>query len=228
MAARTAKAGYTALIVEKELVGGDCPFWACVPNKVSLHSGAAFRDARAVAGAWERLLPNAAGPDPNATFQRPNLFVAGWDDTKMLIPMTESSGLWIVRGCGRLSGVREVTFTDVSGKIVVLKARLAVVICTGSEPVLPADIAGLDAANPWTPRDATSSQTVPKHFIIIIGAGEVGAEMATAYSDFGSKVTLVSSSDEILACVDREAGKIVRESLHGRESLSKPAFERRR
>ena len=118
------------------------------------------------------------------------------------------------RGFGTLVGVKKVQVTPFEGEPVQLDARLAVALCTGSTPIYP-DIPGLREADPWTPRDATSSSHVPEH-LIIMGGGVVGSEMATAYSSFGAKVTVVSSSSEILSSVDPEVRKIVRESLEAK------------
>jgi pyruvate/2-oxoglutarate dehydrogenase complex dihydrolipoamide dehydrogenase (E3) component len=215
LAARIVKAGLKAIVVEEELIGGDCPFWACVPSKVLLRSHEALEEASSVGGARERVNAGGKDVDAKATFARRDAFVAGWDDTKVLIPMVEATGVALVRGRGRLHGVKTVTVTAHDGTSANITARLAVVLCTGSIPVYPSACTGLKQADPWTPRDATSSNTIPEH-LVVIGAGAVGTEMAVAYTNFGSKVTLVSSSAEILPTVDPEAGKIVREQLQKR------------
>lgn len=117
----------------------------------------------------------------------------------------------MVRGFGKLVGEKKVQVTSHHGESVQLEAKLAVVLCTGSSPVMP-DIPGLKEADPWQPRDATSSSTVPKH-LIVMGGGVAGAESATACSAFGSKVTVICTCPEILPRIDPEAGKVVREAL---------------
>lgn len=210
IAARIVKAGLTAVIIENELVGGECPYWACVPSKVLLHSPEILEAAKNVGGSRERVCGDK-GVDVSATFQRRNAITQGWDDTAALVPMVEGTGAKIVRGTGKLVGERKVQVTPLHGAPVVLDARLAVALCTGSEPTFP-DISGLRDADPWSPRDATSADYVPEH-LIVMGAGVVGCEMATAYARYGAKVTVISPSPEILSKVDDEAGKIVRESL---------------
>lgn len=212
LAARIVKAGLSALIVESELFGGDCPFWACVPSKVLLRSPEVLNAAKGVGGARERV--NGDNVDTSAMFKRRDMITMGWDDTEGLIPLIESTGAHMVRGVGKLAGEKKVQVIPNQGEAVLLDARLAVVLCTGSSPVIP-NVPGLREANPWTPRDATSASYVPEH-LIIVGGGVVGSEMATAYSSFGAKVTVIASSTEILAGVDSEAGKIVRESLEAR------------
>jgi dihydrolipoamide dehydrogenase len=114
----------------------------------------------------------------------------------------------------RFAGVKKVRVESPDGESVELDARHAVAVCTGSEAMFP-DIPGLKEAKPWTPREATSSSVLPKH-LIIMGAGAVGCEMATAYSWFGAKVTVIAITEEILPRFAEQAGKIVRENLSSR------------
>lgn len=125
--------------------------------------------------------------------------------------MVESTGAKIVRGTGKLVGEKKVQVTPFEGEPVVLDARVAVVLGTGSEPRIP-NVPGLREADPWLPRDATSADYVPEH-LIIIGGGVVGCEMATAYARYGAKVDIINHGSEILPKVDDEAGKIARESM---------------
>ena len=152
--------------------------------------------------------------DARATFDRRDKFTGGFSDAPLLIPMMEGAGVTIVRGKAALAGKKLIKVASATGETVEIKANLAVVLGVGSRPITPG-IRGLVDANVWTPRDATSSQTVPEH-LVVIGAGAVGTEMATAYASFGGKVTLVCSSPEVLPSVDPEAGKIVREALISR------------
>ncbi|KAF2173416.1 hypothetical protein M409DRAFT_15700 [Zasmidium cellare ATCC 36951] len=217
LAAQVCKAGFTALVVEKELFGGDCPFWACVPSKVLLRSQDALDAANAVGGAKERILD--AKVDANGVFARRDVITANKDDTQLLVPMTEATGATLVRGQAKLADVKNVQIAPFEGEPVEVEARLAVAICSGSEAVIPD---GVKAADPWTPRDATSADYVPEK-LIIMGAGAVGCEMATAYAGFGSKVTLISSSGSLLPSIDSEAGTIVRKSLEERGVVVKLA-----
>lgn len=200
----------TAVIIENELVGGDCPFWACVPSKALLRPHQALGEAQAVGGVRERV-NSSKGLDVEKVFESRDNHSMGWDDGKLLIPMVENSGTSLVRGTGSIVGVKEVAVQSQDGKKIILEARHAVAICTGSEPIIP-DIPGLKDAKPWTPRHATSSSKVPEH-LIILGAGAVGTEMATAYASFGAKVSLVCSTPEILPKYDPEAGELVRKGL---------------
>src|SRR5215469_17534322 len=210
IAARVVKAGMTAVIIENELVGGDCPFWACVPSKVLLRPHQALGEAQAVGGVRERL-NSSKGLDVEKVFESRDDHSTGWDDGKLLIPMVENSGAALVRGTGSLVDVKKVAVKSIDGQEVILQAHHAVAICTGSQPIIP-DVPGLKDAKPWTPRHATSSSKVPDH-LIILGAGAVGTEMATAYTSFGAKVSLVCSTSEILPKFDPEAGELVRKGL---------------
>ncbi|KAH8649880.1 FAD-dependent pyridine nucleotide-disulfide oxidoreductase [Xylariales sp. PMI_506] len=218
IAARCVSAGMTALVVERELIGGDCPFWACVPSKALLRPAEALDDARHVTGARERLTSPDAVVDAESVFKRRDVFTSGWDDTKVLVPLVESSGAHLVRGVGRITGVKKVNVTLSAGsqkpESIDLEARHAVAICTGSEPIIP-DIPGLAEAKPWTPREAASSSVAPET-LFIMGGGVVGSEMAAIYQNLGSKVVLASKSPELLPRLDPEAGKIVREKLASR------------
>ena len=197
VASRCVAAGLSALVIERELVGGDCPFWACVPSKALLRPAEALEGAAKVGGARERLEKGGVGVgvDVSAVFARRDAFTSRWDDGDHLVPMVESSGADLVRGNGKIAGEKRVIVEN-GGKSVQLEARHAVVIGTGSEPVFP-EIPGLVEAMPWGPREATSSSIVPEH-LIIMGGGVVGCEMATAYSSFGAKVTIVHQAAEIL------------------------------
>ncbi|KAK4497764.1 hypothetical protein PRZ48_010417 [Zasmidium cellare] len=215
LAAQVCKAGFTALVIEKELFGGDCPFWACVPSKVLLRSQEALDGASAVGGAKEKLCSSHV--DVQGVFARRDIITANKDDTQLLVPMTEATGATLVRGEGKLVDVKKVSITPFEGEAIEFEAKLAVAICSGSEAVVPEAV---KAADPWTPRDATSADYVPEK-LIIMGGGVVGCEMATAYAGFGSKVTLVGSSKFLLPSVDPEAGALVQKSLESRGVIVK-------
>lgn len=209
LALQTATAGLTTVIVEEELFGGDCPFWACVPSKALLRPAETLAASRIVTGA-AKLVAKEPTVDVEGVFTRRDMFTQKWND-KFLTDLSLSQDCAIVRGHGRLVGEKKVNVKNVNGEEVLISAKHAVVLATGSYPVLP-DIQGIQGVMYWTPREATSSNTVPKS-LIILGAGAVGSEMASAYAGYGSKVSLVCPSEEILPKVDPKAGKIVREAL---------------
>ncbi len=201
IADRAVQGGLTALLIESELVGGECSYWACMPSKALLRSGIALRAAKAVGGAREAV----TGPiDVAATFARRNGFTHDWNDDSQ-VEWVSGAGIDLVRGHARISGERQVT---VDGTV--YTARHAVAVSVGSDPLLP-DVPGLADAKPWTSRDATSAQAAPRR-LAILGGGVVGVEMATAYATFGTEVTLLTRG-ALLGTMEPFAGEMVQASL---------------
>lgn len=188
VADRTSQAGLSTLLVERELVGGECSYWACIPSKAMLRSAHVLRLARAVPGAAEAV---SGELDVDAVFARRDRFTDHRSDADALAWL-DSAGIGMLRGSGRLSGPREVTVIGDDGATTVVTARHAVALATGSVPVLP-DLPGLAEARPWSSRDATSATTVPER-LAILGGGTVAVEIATAYAGYGSEVTVIARS----------------------------------
>jgi len=206
VADRAVQGGLTAVLVETELVGGECSYWACMPSKVLIRSGMALRAAQRVGGASQAVTGSL---DVAAVFARRSSFTHDWDDASQAA-WVAGAGISLVRGHGRLSAPRQVTVTGSDGTTTVLSARHAVVISTGSDPLLP-DIPGLVESAPWTPREATSATTVPPR-LAIIGGGVVAVEMATAYASFGTIVTIFARSG-LLPTQEDFAGEMVTKGL---------------
>ncbi|CAM3866276.1 dihydrolipoyl dehydrogenase family protein [Tsukamurella ocularis] len=208
VADRAVQGGLTAALIERDLFGGECSYWACIPSKALLRPGEALRAAQHLRGA---LTGDAADARPDAAevFARRNAVVGNWDDSGQ-VGWATGHGIAAIRGIGRLAGERRVTVTDPDGVETTLTARHAVVVSTGTRAAVP-DIPGLRAANPWTSREATSSQTAPGR-LAIIGGGVVAVEMATAYAGLGSKVTIVSLTP-LIANVEPFAGEAVLKGL---------------
>ncbi|AJT66823.1 dihydrolipoyl dehydrogenase family protein [Streptomyces chattanoogensis] len=194
--------GLSVAIVESELVGGECSYWACMPSKALLRPVTARSEARRVPG----LADAAAGPlDASAVLARRDDVVGHWKDDGQ-VRWLDAAGIDLVRGHARLAGPRRVS---VGGRT--LAARHAVAVCTGSRPVLP-PVPGLAAAKPWTSRDATSAKAVPGR-LVVVGGGVVGVEMATAWRALGASVTLLVRGDGLLPRMEPFAGRLVAESL---------------
>jgi dihydrolipoamide dehydrogenase len=207
VADRVRAAGLEVAVVEHELVGGECSYWACVPSKTLLRSGSAVRAAQRVPGAAQAV---TGAIDAAATFARRNWFVSDWSDHGGQDWLT-SVGIELVRGHGRLDGRRRVVVAPSGGgDDEVLVARHAVAVCTGSDPMVP-DIPGLAEARPWTSRDATSAQSAPGR-LAIIGGGVVAAEMAAVYAGFGAEVTVLARST-MLRSMEDFAGEAVTAGL---------------
>ncbi|RLP77979.1 NAD(P)/FAD-dependent oxidoreductase [Mycetocola tolaasinivorans] len=206
VADRTVRGGLETVIVERELVGGECSYWACMPSKALLRSGQALRAARAVPGAAEAITGELDVP---AVLARRDSFTSGWDDAGQ-VRWLEGANIDLVRGHGRLSGEREVTVTGPNGELTVLSARHAVVVATGSTATIPG-IPGAAESGVWTSREITATKRVPER-LAIIGGGVVGTEMATAFASLGSNVTLIARGT-LLAGLEDFAGEYVSDGL---------------
>ncbi|WP_326599871.1 dihydrolipoyl dehydrogenase family protein [Streptomyces sp. NBC_01803] len=208
VADRTRAAGLTTAIVESELVGGECSYWACIPSKALLRPPAALAAARAVAGSREAV---GGRLDAAAVLARRDSFTSNWRDDSQ-VSWIESTGADLFRGHGRLDGPRTVTVeVPDGGGTRHLTARHAVAVCTGSVAVVP-DLPGVAQARPWTSREATSAKKVPGR-LAVVGGGVVGAEMAAAWSALGSEVTLLIRGDRPLPKMEPFAGELVAEGL---------------
>ena len=202
------RGGLSAVVVEAELVGGECSYWACMPSKALLRPGQALAAARSVDGAAQAV---AGQLDVQAVLARRDGFAGDWDDGGQ-VRWLEAIGVPLARGYGRLTGARQVEVAGEPG--VVLRARHAVAICTGSSPKLP-PVGGLDAVGAWGSREATSAQAAPGR-LLVLGGGVVGVEMAGAWSALGTQVTLLQRGERLLAGFEPEAGELVARALRDR------------
>jgi pyruvate/2-oxoglutarate dehydrogenase complex dihydrolipoamide dehydrogenase (E3) component len=206
-AERARAAGLSVAVVERELVGGECSYWACIPSKAMLRPVVAVADACRVAGARQAV----TGPvDAQAVLTRRDGYVADWNDEETAGSL-KSIGAELIRGHGRLDGPRRVAVRDPGGDTVTVTARHAVVISTGSRPDLP-ELAGLDQVRPWTNRQGTDSHTVPGR-LAIVGGGGVGVEMASAWQGLGAQVTLLAQADGLLPRMEPFAGELIARSF---------------
>ena len=206
VADRAVQGGLTALIVESELVGGECSYWACMPSKALLRSPQVLRAAQNVGGSAEAV---TGALDVAAVLRRRDEFTSHWNDDGQ-VAWLDSAGIDLVRGHGRLSGERQVTVTTPEGTVRVLTARHAVAISTGSDAALP-PIPGLSGVGAWTSREATSAEEIPAS-LVIIGGGVVAVEMATAYASLGSAVTVLARSG-LLGSMEPFAAELVTDGL---------------
>ncbi|KAA0098864.1 NAD(P)/FAD-dependent oxidoreductase [Mycolicibacterium sp. P1-18] len=198
--------GLSVALVERELVGGECNYWGCVPSKSLLRPVLAVAEARKVDGAREAVV---GAIDAKGVFARRDRYVTNWDDT----PVAEAvvgKGVDLIRGHARLDGVRRVVVTT-SDRRLKLHARHAVMVCTGSTAAVP-DLPGVAEAKPWTNRRATDSSAVPDR-LAVVGAGGVGVEMATAWHGLGSRVTLLSRVAGLLPRMEPFIGEHVHRGL---------------
>ncbi|EOM75753.1 NAD(P)/FAD-dependent oxidoreductase [Rhodococcus rhodnii] len=196
----------TAAIVERELLGGECSYWACMPSKALLHPGEVLRGAQHMGGV------TAQGLDRAAVFARRDSFTHATDgvhDDSAQLEWARSAGIEVVHGDARVTGERVVS---VDGRT--LRARHAVVVATGTTAAIP-PTPGLTEALPWISRDATAVREMPRR-VAVIGGGVVACESATWLSDLGADVTLLVRGTSLLTNAEPFAGERVRDALIAR------------
>ena len=177
--------GASVAIVDRELFGGSCPFWACMPSKTLLHAAAV----------------HASGGDyawPKASARRDYMIIregTGWPSDAGHVSDLEAAGAVTIRGTARITGPGTVVVTA-EGEDRTLHAR-HIVIAVGSTPTIPT-IDGLESITPWTNRQATSTRRLPDS-LVILGAGPTGVEMAQVYARYGVRTVLVAAQAAINA-----------------------------
>ena len=201
-AGRLAENGMSVAIVERDLVGGECSFYACMPSKALLRPAQALAEARRVPGASEAA---RAELDVTAVLERRDEVVHDLDDAAQL-PWLEERSVTLVRGHGTLVAEREVRVGEE-----LLRARRAVVIATGSRAAIP-PIPGLRESKPWTNREVTTASEIPAS-LLILGGGVVGVEMAQAYASLGARVTVVEAGSRLIAGEEEFASRLVLDAL---------------
>lgn len=207
LADRAHAGGLSVIVVEGELVGGECSYWACMPSKALLRPVAAIADARRVDGAKQAATGKL---DVEAILARRDEFTSNWKDDGQ-IEWLAKSGLCFARGHGRLDGERRVVVRTPEGTDRVLTARHAVALCTGTQALVP-DLPGVAEARVWTSREATSAKKAPGR-LAVIGGGVVAVEMATAWRALGSEVTVLVRDGRLLGGMEPFVGEIVAETL---------------
>jgi pyruvate/2-oxoglutarate dehydrogenase complex dihydrolipoamide dehydrogenase (E3) component len=197
--------GLEVAIIESELVGGECSYWACMPSKALLRPG----DIADMAG----RTPGFSGGtiDVQAALDRRDSLAGKWDDSGQ-VDWLESVNVHLIRGRGRLTGERTVTVESSEGEVSTYGARLAVVVATGTSAAMP-PIEGLTEAGVWDSRNVTTLKDVPRR-LMIVGGGVVGVEMAQAWKTLGSEeITVIELFDRLLAREEPVAGAELRQSF---------------
>jgi pyruvate/2-oxoglutarate dehydrogenase complex dihydrolipoamide dehydrogenase (E3) component len=201
-AGRLGESGLSVAIVESHLIGGECSFYACMPSKALLRPGELLAEVRRIPGVREAV---SGGLDAGAVLERRDEIIHDLDDAHME-PWLSDRDVTLVRGSGRFDGERRVVVGDEA-----LVARRAVVVATGSGPLMP-PIDGLREAKPWTNREATTAKQVPGR-LTILGGGVVGVEMAQAWRSLGSQITLIERGDRLIPREEPFASDQVEEAL---------------
>jgi len=195
--------GLTLVVIERELVGGECPYWGCIPSKTLLRSGETLKEAeraRTLAASrveWELDFPKIS--------KRVLWMARDLDDTRPAAAL-QSTGATLVRGDGKLIDPKT---AEVGGERYV--ARRALVVANGSTASIP-PIPGLDATEYWTNRQATLPRELPIS-LAVLGGGAIGLELGQAFARFGSKVTIIEAGPRLLGLEEPEAGAALKPHL---------------
>ncbi len=202
VAGELADGGMSVAVCERELVGGECGYWACIPSKTLLRPGEAIAEARHAPGAREAVTGKL---DSAAAFEWRDFQVNDYDDAGQA-KWLEDKGVRIFRGNARIEG---------RGKVAVAEETIEterIVVATGSEPVIP-PIEGLRALEGlWTNREATGAKEVPER-LIILGGGPVGVEIGQAFARMGASVAIAEAEDRVLFKEAERAGELLGEAL---------------
>jgi pyruvate/2-oxoglutarate dehydrogenase complex dihydrolipoamide dehydrogenase (E3) component len=201
-AGHLATAGLRVAIAERELVGGECSYWACIPSKTLLRPGEALQGAREAPGAREAV---SGKLDPAQALAWRDFQVSDYDDAGQ-VKWMESEGIDLLRGDATIAGPGQVAVGDEEHE------AEHIVISTGSEPVIP-PIPGLrELDGVWTNREVTGLKAIPRS-LLVLGGGPVGVEMAQALRRMGTEVTLVEGMDHVLAREPKPLGDALGEVL---------------
>ncbi|MGW6898589.1 dihydrolipoyl dehydrogenase family protein [Streptomyces sp. NPDC054919] len=203
VAGRLAEAGLDVVAVEAELVGGECPYWGCVPSKMMIRAGNLLAEARRVPGLAGEA---SVRPDWGQVAGRiRDEATDDWNDQVAADRLTGKGGR-LVRGTGRLSGPRRVTVGGTT-----FQARRGVVLATGGRPRIP-PVPGLAGTPYWTNRDAVAAKKLPAS-LAVLGGGSIGVEIAQVFARFGCRVTVVEGQERLLSAEEPEAGRLAAEVL---------------
>jgi pyruvate/2-oxoglutarate dehydrogenase complex dihydrolipoamide dehydrogenase (E3) component len=216
VAERLAEAGLDVVGVEARLVGGECPYWGCIPSKMMIRAANLLAEGRRIPG-----MAGSADVTPDwAPVARRIREEAtdSWDD-KVAVDRFVAKGGRFVRGQGRITAPGEVTVTgpDGHGPPLVFRASRGIVINTGTEPAIP-PIDGLAATPYWTNREAIEAEHVPES-LIVLGGGAIGAELGQVFARFGAVVTVVEAQPRLLSAEEPESGELI-EKIFAAEGIA--------
>ncbi|NUR05354.1 MAG: NAD(P)/FAD-dependent oxidoreductase [Streptomyces sp.] len=205
VAERLADEGLDVVGVEAELVGGECPYWACIPSKMMIRAGNLLAEARRIPGmAGQTQVVPDFGPVADRIRDEAT---DDWND-QVAVDRFTSKGGHFVRGRARLAGPGRV---EIDGET--FTARRGVVLATGSRPQIP-PVPGLEQVPYWTNRETVAVKEPPAS-LLVLGGGAVGLELAQAFARFGTAVTIVEAADRLLPAEEPETGALAAEVLRG-------------
>ncbi len=213
VAGKLAEAGLHVTGIENRLVGGECPYWACVPTKMMVRAANLLAEGRRMPG---MAGTSAVTPDWTPVAQRIRAEATdNWND-KVAVDRFTGKGGHFVRGRARITGPGEVTVTAPGGAIRAFTARRGIVIAVGTDPAAP-PVRGLAGTPFWTNREAAATGQVPES-LIVLGGGPVGAELSQVFARFGARVTVIEALPRLLPAAEPEAGDLLA-TVFGREGI---------
>jgi pyruvate/2-oxoglutarate dehydrogenase complex dihydrolipoamide dehydrogenase (E3) component len=208
LAGRCADGGLRVALVERELIGGECSYWGCIPSKTLIRPGDVVAAARRVPGATEAVTGQI---DVDAAFAQRDYMTSNWHDEGQL-PWLKEHKITLFRGSGRLNGERTLIVERDGDDARTLRAEMAVVLSTGTSAALP-PIDGLAEARPWNNRDITSTKELPRR-LLVLGGGAVGVEMAQGFRRLGTEeVTVLEGFPRLLGREEPFASEQVQAAL---------------
>ena len=205
LAGRLAEAGLSVVGVEDRLVGGECPYWGCVPSKMMIRAANLLAEGRRIPG----MAGSAeVGPDWAPVAQRIRKEATdNWDDTVAVNRFVAKGGRF-ARGSGRITAPGEVTVTSPDGAAPrVFRASRGIVINAGTEPAIP-PIDGLAGTPYWTNREAIETEQVPRS-LVVLGGGAIGAELSQVFARFGATVTVIEATPRLLPLDEPESSELI-------------------
>src|SRR2546423_4732356 len=203
VAGALAESGLRVVGIESHLVGGECPYYGCIPTKMMIRADDMLAEGRRIPG----FAGNATvAPDWSPVAERiRKVATDNWDD-RVAVERFEKKGGTFVRGMGRLAGAGRVTVNGAA-----YEATRAIVVATGTAPAVP-PIPGLTNVKYWTNRDAVKVEHLPET-LVILGGGAIGIELSQAFARFGVKVKIIEGMGRVLAMEEPEASAVLGEVL---------------
>ncbi len=209
VAGKLAEAGLDVIGIDQRLLGGECPYWGCVPSKMMIRAANLLAEGRRIPGmAGESTVRPDWAPVARRIREEAT---DNWDD-RVAVERFEGKGGRFVRGSAKLEGSDRAV---VNGGTIT--ATRALVIGTGTEASIP-PIPGLDGVDYWINRDAIETETVPES-LVVLGGGAVGLELAQVFARFGAQVTVVEAADRLVPLEEPESSALLAEVLE-REGLT--------
>ena len=201
VAAKVAEAGLQVIGIESDLVGGECPYWGCIPSKMMIRGANLLAEARRIEGVAGKA---EVSPDWTPIAQRiREQATDNWNDQVAVDRYVDKGGFFI-RGRGRITAPRTV---EVNG--VTYTARIGVVVAAGTNPAVP-PIPGLAEVDYWTNRQAMQVETLPRS-LVVLGSGAIGAELAEVFARFGVQVSIIEALDRLMPREEPEVGELMQE-----------------